>query len=412
MIKFEKFTLENGLTVIVHEDNTTPIVAFNLLYDVGARDEDGSRTGFAHLFEHLMFGGSSNIPNFDSPLQHAGGSSNAFTSNDITNYYDTLPVQNLETAFWLESDRLNKLAFTKKSLDVQKNVVIEEFKQNYLNQPYGDVWLLLRPLAYKNHPYKWATIGKEIKHIEDATMEDVKTFFYKHYTPQNGILCVAGNVGFDKVKELSEKWFGPIEAREKYVRELPLEPKQTELRKLEVERDVPGDALYMAFHMSSRLDKRFYLADMLSDVLSTGKSSRFTKRLVLEKHLFTELDAFILGSFDAGLFVVSGKPKQGVSLEEAYAEVRFELEILQKELVTEYELQKIKNKMESINMFGEMSALNKAMNLCSFELLGDAELINHQMDNYAEITPKDLQEEAVQIFKEENCSVLFYKAKI
>lgn len=411
MIKFEKFTLENGLTVIVHEDNTTPIAAFNILYDVGARDEDESRTGFAHLFEHLMFGGSSNIPNFDSPLQHAGGSSNAFTSNDVTNYYDTLPVQNLETAFWLESDRLNKLAFTEKSLEVQRSVVIEEFKQNYLNQPYGDVWLLLRPLAYKDHPYKWATIGKEIKHIEDATMEDVKTFFYKHYTPQNGILCVAGNVTVKQVKELSQKWFGPIEAREKYVRELPLEPKQTALRKLEVERDVPGDALYMAFHMSNRFDKRFYLADMLSDVLSTGKSSRFTKRLVLEKHLFTELDAFIMGSSDAGLFVVSGKPKEGVSLEEAYAEVRLELEILQKELVTEYELQKIKNKMESINIFGEMSALNKAMNLCSFELLGDAEMINRQMDNYTRITPKDLREEAVEIFKEENCSVLFYKAK-
>ena len=411
MIKFKKFTLENGLTVIVHEDKTTPIVAFNILYDVGARDEDESRTGFAHLFEHLMFGGSSNIPNFDSPLQHAGGSSNAFTSNDITNYYETLPVQNLETAFWLESDRLNKLAFTDKSLEVQRSVVIEEFKQNYLNQPYGDVWLLLRPLAYKDHPYKWATIGKEIKHIEDATMEDVKTFFFKHYTPQNGILCVAGNVTFDQVKELSEKWFGPIETREKYVRELAVEQKQTELRKLEVERDVPSDALYMAFHMSNRLNPRFYLADMLSDVLSTGKSSRFTKRLVLEKHLFTELDAFILGSSDAGLFVISGKPKEGISLEEAYAEVRLELEILQKELVTEYELQKIKNKMESINIFGEMSVLNKAMNLCSFELLGDAEMINQQMDNYTSITPRDLQEEAMEIFQEENCSVLFYKAK-
>ena len=411
MIKFEKFTLKNGLTVIVHEDNTTPIAVFNILYDVGARDEDESRTGFAHLFEHLMFGGSSNIPNFDSPLQHAGGSSNAFTSNDVTNYYDTLPVQNLETAFWLESDRLNKLAFTEKSLEVQRNVVIEEFKQNYLNQPYGDVWLLLRPLAYKNHPYKWATIGKEIKHIEDATMEDVKTFFYKHYTPKNGILCVAGNVTAKQVKELSQKWFGPIEIREKYVRELPIEPKQTELRKLEVERDVPSDALYMAFHMSNRLNTRFYLADMLSDVLSTGKSSRFTKRLVLEKHMFTELDAFILGSSDAGLFVISGKPKEGISLEDAYAEVRLELEILQKELVTEYELQKIKNKMESINIFGEMSVLNKAMNLCSFELLGDAEMINQQMDNYISITPRDLKEEAMEIFKEENCSVLFYKAK-
>jgi len=411
MINFEKFTLENGLKVIVHEDNTTPIVAFNILYDVGARDEDEDRTGFAHLFEHLMFGGSANIPNFDSPLQHAGGSSNAYTSNDVTNYYDTLPVQNLETAFWLESDRLNKLAFTDKSLEVQRSVVIEEFKQNYLNQPYGDVWLLLRPLAYQKHPYKWATIGKEIKHIEDATMEDVKSFFYKHYTPQNGILCVAGNVTVAEVKELSKKWFGPIEVRDQYVRNLPVEPEQNELRKLEVERDVPGDALYLAFHMSRRMDKRFYLADMLSDVLSRGKSSRFTKRLVLEKQLFTELDAFVMGSSDPGLFVVSGKTREGVSLDEAYAEVRLELETLQKELVVEYELQKIKNKIESTNIFEEMNALNKAMNLCSFELLGNAEMINHQMDNYINITPEELKEEAILLFKEENCSVLFYKAK-
>jgi len=389
----------------------SPLKSHFLLYDVGARDEDENRTGFAHLFEHLMFGGSANIPNFDSPLQHAGGSSNAFTSNDVTNYYDTLPVQNLETAFWLESDRLNKLAFTEKSLEVQRSVVIEEFKQNYLNQPYGDVWLLLRPLAYKEHPYKWATIGKEIKHIEEATMENVKSFFYKHYTPQNGILCVAGNVTVSEVKELSEKWFGPIEAREQYERKLPQEPKQTELRKLEVERDVPGDALYMTFHMSNRMDSRYYLADMLSDVLSRGKSSRFTKRLVLEKHLFTELDAFVMGSNDAGLFVVSGKPREGVSLDDAYAEVRLELEILQKELVTEYELQKIKNKIESTNVFGEMNALNKAMNLCSFELLGDADMINHQMDNYINVSPEELKEEARLLFNEENCSVLFYKAK-
>ncbi len=411
MIKYDKFQLENGLRVIVHHDNTTPIAAFNILYDVGARDEDENRTGFAHLFEHLMFGGSENIPDFDGPLQKAGGQSNAFTSNDITNYYCTLPVQNLETAFWLDSDRLNKLAFTDKSLEVQRSVVIEEFKQRYLNQPYGDVWLLLRPLAFKEHPYKWATIGKEIQHIEDASMEEVKAFFYKHYTPENAVLCVAGNVTTEQVKELTEKWFGSIPKREKYVRSLTPEPKQDEYRKLEVEREVPNDALYIAFHMDERLSKGYYRADMVSDVLSLGKSSRFTTKLVKEKHLFSELDAYILGSMDKGLFIVSGKPVEGVSLEQAEQEIWNELELMKSEPCSPEELQKIKNKIESTTEFGEINVLNKAMNLCQFELLGDAEMINHQVDNYSQISAEEVQQEAQKLFVKENCSVLYYRAK-
>lgn len=411
MIKYEKFTLGNGLRVIVHRDEATPIVAFNILYDVGARDEVEERTGFAHLFEHLMFGGSANIPDFDSPLQHAGGQSNAFTSNDVTNYYCTLPVQNLETAFWLDSDRLNQLAFTDKSLEVQRSVVIEEFKQNYLNQPYGDVWMLLRPLAYKNHPYKWATIGKKVEHIADATMEEVKAFFYKHYSPQNAVLCVAGNVTTDQVKKLAEKWFAPIEKREIAKRNLPKESEQNELRVLEVEREVPNDALYMAFHMVDRLHPDYYVVDVISDLLSRGKSSRFTKKLINEKQIFSELNAFIMGSTDEGLFVVTGKPRSGVSLKEAYNEVRKELNLLQKELCTDEELQKVLNKIESSHVFGEMSVLNKAMSLCSFELLGDAEMINNEVSKYTKVTKERVKEVAMDLCKEENCSVLYYKAK-
>ena len=411
MIKFDKFTLENGLRVIVHEDNSTPIVAVNLVYDVGARDEDSEKTGFAHLFEHLMFGGSENIELFDEPLQNAGGQNNAFTSNDLTNYYDTLPVQNIETALWLESDRMKNLAFTPKSLEVQRSVVIEEFKQRYLNQPYGDVWLLLRPLAYEVHPYKWATIGKEIKHIEDATMDDVKAFFYKHYGPKNAILSIAGNVTLENIKPLVEKWFGDIEGREKYVRNLPKEPKQTAFRKLEVERDVPSDMIYVAFKMGSRLEKSYYVSDLISDVMSRGDSSRLYKKLIKENPSFTDINAYISGSLDEGLFIVSGKPKEGVSLDEAYQLIRTELDIMQTELCDEKELTMVKNKIESTSVFGEMSVLNKAMGLGYFELLGDANWINEEKDKLQNITAEELMEESKKMFKESNCSVLYYKSK-
>ncbi len=412
MIKYNKFTLENGLRVIVHEDNSTPIVAVSLVYDVGARDENPDKTGFAHLFEHLMFGGSENIELFDEPLQNAGGQNNAFTSNDLTNYYDTLPYQNIETALWLESDRMKSLAFTPKSLEVQRSVVIEEFKQRYLNQPYGDVWLLLRPLAYKIHPYQWATIGKEIKHIEDATMEDVKAFFYKHYGPKNAILSIAGNVEIKTVKALVEKWFGDIEGRQKYERNLPKEPKQTALRKLEVERDVPSDMIYLAFKMGNRLEKSYYVSDLISDVLSRGESSRLYRKLIKETHSFTDINAYISGSLDEGLFIVSGKPKKGVNLDEAYKLIRAELDIMQRELCDEKELTMVKNKIESTTVFGEMSVLNKAMGLGYFELLGDADMINKEEDKFHAITDKDLLEQSKIMFAESNCSVLYYKSKI
>jgi zinc protease len=379
MIKFDKFTLKNNLTVIVHQDKSTPLACVNLLYDVGARDEDESKTGFAHLFEHLMFGGSVNIPSFDEPLQMVGGENNAFTTNDITNYYCTLPAENIETAFWLESDRMLSLAFTEKSFEVQRSVVIEEFKQRYLNQPYGDVWLLLRPLAYKTHPYKWATIGKEISHIEDATMQDVKSFFKKHYNPANAILVVAGDIELDQIKNLCEKWFAPIESIQKPARNLPIEPKQTEPRRLTVERDVPANSIYKAYHMCSRHDEAYHTIDVISDILSRGNSSRLYKTLIKEKQLFTDINAYVMGDFDKGLFVISGKTPDHVKMEDAEKAIFEELEKIKKELVGVDELQKCKNKVESSVTFSETDVLTKATNLAISELLGDAESGNRKV---------------------------------
>jgi predicted Zn-dependent peptidase len=407
MIKYNRFTLENGLKVIVHHDEATPLACVNILYDVGARDEDESRTGFAHLFEHLMFGGSVNIPSYDEPLQRVGGENNAFTSNDITNYYLTLPAENLETAMWLESDRMLSLAFSDKSLEVQRNVVIEEFKQRYLNQPYGDVWLLLRPLAYKVHPYKWATIGKEIKHIEEAVMDDVKAFFKKHYCPKNAIMVVSGNVTTTQVKALSEKWFGPIPGGEKPLRNLPAEPKQTEYRRLDVERDVPFDSLTMAFHMCDRRDKDYHVMDLLSDILSRGNSSRLYNRLVKETRMFSEISAFVMGDMDKGLFVVSGKVSPGVSSDDAEKAVFAELEKLAVP-IPDRELNKVKNKAESSLVFAEMSILDKSMNLAYFELLGDAEMINTEVDRYLAVTPSDIQRVSKEVLQKSNCSSLHY----
>ena len=314
MILYEKFTLSNGLKVIVHEDNSTPMACMNILYDVGARDEDEDKTGFAHLFEHLMFGGSINIPNYDSPLQQVGGENNAFTNNDITNYYLSLPAENIETGFWLESDRMLSLAFSEKSLEVQRNVVVEEFKQRYLNQPYGDEWLLLRPLAYKKHPYRWATIGKEIKHIEDAVMDDVKGFFEKHYHPGNAILAVAGNVKVDQIKALAEKWFGPIPSKTKFPRQIEAEGVQLEARHLEVFKDVPSDSLTKVYHMCERTSDKYHAQDLISDVLGRGASSRLHTKLVKENQIFSNISAYITGSFDPGLLVIHGKLIHGVDI--------------------------------------------------------------------------------------------------
>jgi len=410
MIEFEEFTLSNGLRVIHHLDTSTPIVAFNLLYDVGARDEDETKTGFAHLFEHLMFGGSLNIPDFDSPLQLVGGENNAFTSNDMTNYYITLPKTNIETAFWLESDRMLSLAFTEKSLEVQRQVVIEEFKQRYLNQPYGDVFLLLRPLAYKEHPYKWATIGKEVKHIEEATMEDVKAFFKKHYHPSSAILSIAGDLSVEKIKELANKWFGDIPSGKKLERKLPVENHQTVKRTLTVERDVPLNGLYIAFHMVARDHDDYYVSDLLSDLLSRGNSSRFYKKLIKKEKIFTEISSFVTGDIDPGLFVISGKLSPGVSYELAERSVWQLLSELKNTVVEIEELEKVKRKVESSHEFSKSSTLNKAMGLAISALISSPDLINNELDYYNKVNCDDVQRVAKELLIEENCSVLYYKS--
>ncbi len=411
MIKFEKYKLNNGLRIIIHQDKSTPLACLNILYDVGARDEDAEQTGFAHLFEHLMFGGSVNVPNYDEPLQRVGGENNAFTTNDITNYYLTLPANNLETGFWIESDRMLSLAFSEKSLEVQRNVVIEEFKQRYLNQPYGDVWLLLRPLAYKVHPYKWDTIGKEISHIENAKMDDVKNFFKKFYTPSNAIMVVAGNVEFENVKELAERWFAPIPDNGKNKRNLPKEPQQTEDRSLTVERDVPLNAIYKVYHMCARKDKEYYAVDLLSDILSQGNSSRFHNELIKDKKLFSEIHAFVMGDMDKGLFAVSGKLSDGVTMEQADDAINSVIEKFKNELVSADELTKVKNKTEASHVFGEVDVLNKATNIAIAELMGDAEIVNQETTKYLAVTAEEMKEQANIIFKKENCSTLFYKKK-
>jgi zinc protease len=410
MVKFNRFTLDNGLRVIVHEDHTTPMAVLNILYDVGARDEDPGQTGFAHLFEHLMFGGSVNIPQYDEPLQRVGGENNAFTSNDVTNYYITLPAANIETAFWLESDRMLSLAFSEKSLEVQRNVVIEEFKQRYLNQPYGDVWLRLRPLVYKKHPYQWATIGKEIKHIEDARIEDVKAFFKKHYNPQNAIMVVGGDISTELVKQLAEKWFAPIPAGEKYHRNLPQEPEQQEERRETVTAKVPLNDVYIAFHMPGRLGEGYYEIDLMSDILSRGNSSRLHRTLVKDKQLFSEIHAYNMGSFDKGMFVIEGKPLENVTIETAEAAIWEELEKLKQQPVPANELTKVKNKTESTMVFSEMSLLDKAMNLAQFELLGDADWLNKETDKYLAITSEEIQKQAQAVFTKDNSSTLIYLA--
>ncbi len=411
MIHFDRFELNNGLKVIVHKDISTPIVAVNVLYNVGSKDEHPDHTGFAHLFEHLMFGGSKNIPKYDEPLQRVGGENNAFTSNDITNFYLSLPKQNLETAFWLESDRMFDLAFSEKSLKVQRDVVCEEFRQVYLNQPYGDVWLLLKPLAYKIHPYLWTTIGKNIEHIQNATMDEVKAFFRKFYLPNNAILTVAGNVETAEIETLAKKWFGPISRGEDYKRNLPQEPAQKEPRALTVERDVPYHAIYKAYHMCARNDYEFHTTDIISDLLSNGKSSRLHRELVKKQKLFSDINAYISGDIDKGLFVITGKLVEGVKMENAEKAIDIELDKLINTRVNDFELNKTKNKIEATMVFAEMSVLDKAMNIAYYEILGNAADMNKQIDLYNQVSSEKICEQSNVIFNKNNCSTLYYLAK-
>lgn len=410
MIQFEEFTLDNGLRCIVHEDHTTPLAVLNVLYNVGSRDETPDQTGFAHLFEHLMFSGSVNIPSYDEPLQLVGGENNAFTSPDITNYYLTLPAANLETGFWLESDRMLNLAFSDNGLEVQRKVVVEEFKQNYLNQPYGDVWLKLRPLAYRQHPYQWATIGKEISHIEDATMAQVRAFFAKHYAPANAVLVVAGDVTVAEARRLAEKWFGPIAGGTRYERQLPTEPRQEEARFLEIHAEVPLSAVYKVYHMPGRGQEGYYPADLLSDVLGRGKSSRLYQKLVKEQELFNSLSASVMGSMEPGLLVISGKLNANITLEQADMALEAVVaELLTTEVPVE-ELEKVKNQAEVSIVFGEIELLNRAMSLAFSKLLGNANLVNEESARIQAVTTAQVQAAAREVLRPENCSTLYYRA--
>jgi predicted Zn-dependent peptidase len=411
MIQFDRFVLDNGLRVLVHEDPSTPMAVVNVMYDVGARDEDPAQTGFAHLFEHLMFGGSINIKEYDEPLQRAGGENNAYTTNDLTNYYCQLPAQNIETAFWLESDRMLSLAFGEKSLATQRKVVCEEFKEHYINKPYGDVWHKMRSLAYTVHPYRWMTIGKELSHVENAKIDDVKNFFFKHYRPVNAILVVAGNVKLEQVKRLAEKWFGPIEMGKKYERQLPVEPLQTEARKLEVEANVPLDAFVKTWHMDARLSPGYYAADLLTEILGGGAASRLYQTLVKEKQYFSSIDCYHFGSLDAGLVSVDGKLVKGVSMETAVKAVDEEIEKLKASKIEAKELQKVINRTESVIAFEDMSVMSRASSIALYELLGDASMMNTEFQKYQAITIDSIHDYANKIFANNNSNTLLYHAQ-
>jgi zinc protease len=410
MINFNRFTLENGLRVLVHEDKSTPLVAMNILYDVGSKDEDPAKTGLAHLFEHLMFGGSVNIPEYDKPLQMVGGDNNAFTNNDITNYYLTVPSENIETGFWLESDRMLELDFSQKNLDTQKNVVIEEFNQRYLNQPYGDAILKLRPLAYKVHPYRWPTIGMDINHIAVVDLDNIKQFFFSHYAPNNAILTLTGNISAHKALDLTSKWFGPIPGRKIAVRNLPAEPIQSEENTFTIEKDVPSNAIYKVWHIGPRISPDFYTLDLITDLLAGGESGRLHTKLVREKKMFSEINAYITSDIDPGLIILQGKLMKGIDIYQADESVNDVINGLVTRNGIEDEMEKVKNKFESSTVFSNTSILNKAVSLSFYELLGNPELINLETETYRNVSREMVAETAGKYFIPSNCSTIYYKS--
>jgi len=412
-----RHTLANGLRIVHHEDTTTQMVAVNLLYNVGARNEDAEHTGYAHLLEHLMFEGSVNIPNYDIHVQLAGGENNAWTNNDLTNYYITIPKSNVETAFWLESDRMLGLALTEQSVKVQKEVVIEEFKQQHLNRPYGDVQHLIRALAYKVHPYRWPTIGITPQHIEQATRDSIMQFYHRYYTPGNAILSVVGNISFDEVVQMAEKWFGCIENKampsstSRYIHTPLMEPEQKRMRRKTVYRHVPSNMLIMAFHMSDRYQQEYHVCDLITDILSAGQSSRLIQRLINTRKLFTSLDAYIQGSLDAGLLYIMGRLSDGVTFEEAEQAVWHELDTLKRVAVPDEELNKVRNRSESERTFNNISYLNRAINLAQLELIGQDPTLDDELTRYCSVTAEDIKHTSRKIFTKKNCSVLYYKKR-
>jgi len=408
MINFTSFRLNNGLKILVHQDTSSPLIAMNLLYIVGSRDEDPEKTGLAHLTEHLMFSGSVNIPEYDRPLQLAGGENNAFTNNDITNYYLTVPSENIETGFWLESDRMLGLDFSQRNLDIQKNVVTEEFRQRYLNQPYGDALLILRPLAYNVHPYRWPTIGRDISHIQGITLSDVRNFFFSHYSPNNAILSLTGNITPERAYELAEKWFGPIPERSIPPGNIPAEPVQESERRLVVKKEVPSDALYMAWHTGPRKSTDFYSLDLLTDLLAGGESGRLYTELVRKQNLFSEINAYITSDLDPGLIVLYGKLMKDIGIADAEKAVNELIDRLKEDDPGQEEFEKVKNKFESSTVLLNTSILNKAMNLGFNQLLGDPDLINREVENYRSVEKKTLKEAVRKYLINDNCTTLYY----
>ena len=411
MIPYTKKILPNGLTVVVNRDRASKLAAVNILYKVGARNENPARTGFAHLFEHLMFRGTREVPNFDLPVQMASGDNNAFTNNDYTDFYITLPKDNIETALWLESDRREGLEITPAKFEAEKKVVIEEFRQRYLNQPYGDQTMLLRALSYKVHPYRWATIGLTIDHIAGATLEEVEAFYRAHYRPSNAVLSISADIEEERMLELAEKWFAPLADHPADAVAIPQEPVQTEARREEVERDVPASTLTVAYHMGGRTDADFYTADLVSDLLSGGDSGRLYTRLVKERQLLSSVNAYVTGDVDPGLFVFTGQLLPGVTPETAEAAFREEIALLQTTPATVYEIEKVKNKFEANTLFGELNVMNKAMNLGFYEMLGDLELINREVDLYRAVTDEQIRSFSSRTFRPENSSTLIYNTK-
>jgi predicted Zn-dependent peptidase len=412
MIEYKKFILKNGLTLLTHRDKSSPVAVINLLYKVGARDENPEKTGFAHLFEHLMFGGSKNVKSFDGELQIAGGENNAFTCNDYTNYYISLPKENIETALWIESDRMLYPDITQHNIDIQRKVVVEEFNQRYLNQPYGDVWLLLRPLAYKVHPYRWATIGKSIEHIKNATLDDVKHFFDLYYSPNNAIISIVADIEHEKIYELVEKWFGEIPCKPHVRRRLPEEPQQTELRTLAVERNVPLTCLYKAYKMCNRENADYYVCDLITDMLSGGKSSRLYQNLIKNTNLFAGANAFISDEIDEGLLIISARLLPDADIKKAEDKIDSEIEKMRTASACEYELEKVKNKVEASQIYSETNILNKAMMLAYYEMLGNIDLINSELKYYRAITADDIMRVSKNVFADERCSTLYYKSAV
>lgn len=411
MIKYTKRVLKNGLTILVNRDRASKLAAVNILYKVGARNEADDKTGFAHLFEHLMFRGTESVPDFDYPVVMASGENNAFTNNDYTDFYITLPKENLSTALWLESDRMRNLNITAEVYETEKRVVIEEFKQRYLNQPYGDEQLLLRDLCYKVHPYRWSAIGISPEHIERATLEDVRAFYDKHYRPSQAILSISADLPEEEMLDMAEHYFACIEDVGGDIAPVVKEPVQAEPRRLEVEREVPATDITIAFHMGDRLSRDFFLGDLASDLLAGGESSRLINRLVKKEGLFSSANAYITGSLDEGLFIIKGRLMPSTTEVDAEAALWRELKEIQRGNVSDYEMEKVKNKFEANMLMGEINVMNKAMNLGFYAMIGDLALLNTEADIYRSISREELMSFAERVFTPNNSSTLIYRAQ-